>query len=198
MLPCVGLRNLVSRLKHVVLPAPFGPIRACMVPRATCRLTPLTATNPAKSLVRSSVWRMISARINSSLGRSFSRDLSSPSPDQSPGRTMTGGGFGLGPPAGRISPTGPREARPFGRRLGNGLRMLKNLEDLVDQPLGQPVPDADCDDAVEPAILRRRRLEKWRDPQIVVRRLDHLTAGNAVEHLFRAMAHAAVGHADDL
>ena len=26
--PLVGLRNLVSRLKQVVLPAPFGPINA--------------------------------------------------------------------------------------------------------------------------------------------------------------------------
>src|SRR5258708_21320134 len=76
--------------------------------------------------------------------------------------------------------------------------VLQNLEALVDRPLGQPVPDAYGDDAVEPAILCRRRLEKWRDPQIVVRCLDHLPASNAVEHLLRAMAQATVGHADDL
>src|SRR5215467_5891571 len=64
MRPRVGLRNLVSRLKQVVLPAPFGPIRACTVPRATFRLMPLTATNPAKSLVRSSVSRTVSALID--------------------------------------------------------------------------------------------------------------------------------------
>src|SRR5262249_56077487 len=62
--PRVGLRNLVSRLKHVVLPAPFGPIKAWIVPRLTRRLTPLTAVKPANSFVRSSV-----ARINSSLIR---------------------------------------------------------------------------------------------------------------------------------
>ena len=28
-------RNLVSRLKHVVLPAPFGPISACIWPRSS-------------------------------------------------------------------------------------------------------------------------------------------------------------------
>ena len=28
MLPLVGVKNLVSRLKQVVLPAPLGPIRA--------------------------------------------------------------------------------------------------------------------------------------------------------------------------
>src|SRR3954449_6358303 len=53
--------NFVSRLKQVVLPAPFGPISAWMVPRATRRLTPFTATKPANSLVRFSVSRMKSS-----------------------------------------------------------------------------------------------------------------------------------------
>src|SRR6185503_8279880 len=60
MRPRVGCRNLVSRLKQVVLPAPFGPISAWIVPRATRRLTPFTATKPANSLVRSSVSRIVS------------------------------------------------------------------------------------------------------------------------------------------
>src|ERR1044072_5157281 len=60
MRPRVGCRNLVSRLKQVVLPAPFGPISAWIVPRSTRRLTPFTATKPANSLVRSSVSRMVS------------------------------------------------------------------------------------------------------------------------------------------
>src|SRR5947207_10920905 len=60
MRPRVGCRNLVSKLKQVVLPAPFGPMSAWMVPRSTRRLTPLTATNPANSLVKSSVSRMYS------------------------------------------------------------------------------------------------------------------------------------------
>src|SRR5215472_1529578 len=50
--------NFVRRLKHVVLPAPLGPISAWIVPRVTFRLTPLTATKPANSLVRFSVWRV--------------------------------------------------------------------------------------------------------------------------------------------
>ena len=58
MRPEVGVRNLVSRLKQVVLPAPFGPISAWMVPRRTCRLTLLTATKPLNSLVSSCVSRM--------------------------------------------------------------------------------------------------------------------------------------------
>ena len=34
IVPRVGGRNAVSRLKQVVLPAPFGPIRAWIVPGA--------------------------------------------------------------------------------------------------------------------------------------------------------------------
>ena len=34
MPPAVGCRNLVIRLKQVVLPAPFGPMSAWMVPAA--------------------------------------------------------------------------------------------------------------------------------------------------------------------
>src|SRR6266436_1460850 len=48
--------------------------------------------------------------------------------------------------------------RPAGTHCDAG--NLENLEHLVDWPLGQPVPDADADDAVEPAVLFRRRLEK--------------------------------------
>ena len=58
--PRVGVRNLVSRLKQVVLPAPLGPISAWMVPRRTCRLTLSTATKPLNSLVSSRVSRMMS------------------------------------------------------------------------------------------------------------------------------------------
>src|SRR5262245_59303354 len=61
MRPRPGLMNLVRRLKQVVLPAPLGPINAWMVPRATRRVTPLTATKPANSLVRSWVSRMKSS-----------------------------------------------------------------------------------------------------------------------------------------
>ena len=75
MRPRVGLRNLVSRLKQVVLPAPFGPIKAWMVPRLTRRLTPLTATKPANSLVRSSVSRIISSLITQRPLAFYSRHL---------------------------------------------------------------------------------------------------------------------------
>src|SRR5215472_5924864 len=58
MLPRVGSRKCVSRLKHVVFPAPFGPMRAWMLPRLTLRLTSLTATKPLNSLVSWRVSRM--------------------------------------------------------------------------------------------------------------------------------------------
>src|SRR5471032_2659545 len=50
--PEVGIRNLVSKLKQVVLPAPLGPIRAWMWPRWTFKFTPLTAVKPLNSLVK--------------------------------------------------------------------------------------------------------------------------------------------------
>src|ERR1700732_5322489 len=78
MRPRVGLRNLVSRLKQVVLPAPLGPINAWIVPRSTRRLTSRTATKPANSLVRPSVSRTMSSaieRANSPLARLLSQAL---------------------------------------------------------------------------------------------------------------------------
>jgi hypothetical protein len=57
MVPADGVRNLVSRLKQVVLPAPFGPINAWIVPARTVRHTFFTATNPRKSFVRPCVSR---------------------------------------------------------------------------------------------------------------------------------------------
>src|SRR5215510_6525313 len=37
---------------RVVLPAPFGPMRACTSPAATSSVTPSTATTPPKRLLR--------------------------------------------------------------------------------------------------------------------------------------------------
>src|SRR3954470_7183458 len=69
MRPELGIKNLVSRLKQVVLPAPFGPISAWMLPRLTRRLTLLTATKPLNSFVKFSVSRMYSPAIVSALPR---------------------------------------------------------------------------------------------------------------------------------
>ena len=60
IVPALGCRNLVSRLKQVVLPAPFGPISAWIVPRRTSRSTSLTATKPPKRLVSAAAERMMS------------------------------------------------------------------------------------------------------------------------------------------
>ena len=48
--PALGSRNLVSRLKTVVLPAPLGPISAWIVPRRTLRSTPLHRGEAAELL----------------------------------------------------------------------------------------------------------------------------------------------------
>jgi hypothetical protein len=48
-------------LKQVVLPAPFGPIKAWILPRRILRETSRTAKNPANSLVNPWVSRMNSS-----------------------------------------------------------------------------------------------------------------------------------------
>src|SRR5207248_6067392 len=63
MRPELGSRNLVNRLKTVVLPAPFGPISAWIVPRRTFRSTPRTAAKPRNSLVRPRVSRIKSSNL---------------------------------------------------------------------------------------------------------------------------------------
>ncbi len=59
MVPLLGGRNAVSRLKQVVLPAPFGPISAWMVPARTLSDTSSTATKPPNSRVKFMVSRMV-------------------------------------------------------------------------------------------------------------------------------------------
>src|SRR5574337_1885494 len=60
MLPRLGTRKCVSRLKQVVFPAPLGPISAWIVPRRIARSTLLTATKPLNSFVSPRVSRMMS------------------------------------------------------------------------------------------------------------------------------------------
>src|ERR1700678_4049519 len=62
--PRVGVRNRVSKLKQVVLPAPFGPMSAWIWPRRIRRSTSLTARKPLNSLVRPRVSRMKSSGIS--------------------------------------------------------------------------------------------------------------------------------------
>src|SRR5690606_7549316 len=52
-----GAQKLGQQVKQVVLPAPLGPIRACISPWRICRLTSSTATNPLNSLTRLRVSR---------------------------------------------------------------------------------------------------------------------------------------------
>src|SRR5471030_1728197 len=59
--PELGTRNLLSKLKQVVLPAPLGPIKAWMAPRRTLRSTPETAAKPPNDLPRPAVDRMKSS-----------------------------------------------------------------------------------------------------------------------------------------
>ena len=57
--PVVGLYIPVIRLKTVVFPAPFGPIRPYNSPSLISTLKLLTAFNPPNTIERSVVWIMI-------------------------------------------------------------------------------------------------------------------------------------------
>jgi hypothetical protein len=48
--PADGRNTALIRLKSVVLPAPFGPIRLQIWPASTLKLTSLTAVRPPKRL----------------------------------------------------------------------------------------------------------------------------------------------------
>src|SRR5580658_4056528 len=74
MLPRVGARNLVNRLKTVVFPAPFGPMSAWIVPLRTLRFTSLTATKPLNSLARFFVCKMYSASTQDFLYQTHRRE----------------------------------------------------------------------------------------------------------------------------
>src|SRR2546425_735332 len=52
IVPLVGRMKPLNRLKQVVLPAPFGPMRPTISPWSTMRSTWLTAASPPKCLVR--------------------------------------------------------------------------------------------------------------------------------------------------
>ena len=67
--PLVGIKNLVSKLKKVVFPAPLGPIKAWIEPRCIFKSTALTATNPLNSLTNWWVSRMTSSTIFSACSR---------------------------------------------------------------------------------------------------------------------------------
>ena len=55
-LPAVGRNAPEIILKHVVLPAPLGPIKATISLSATSNETSLTAVRPRNDLVRARTW----------------------------------------------------------------------------------------------------------------------------------------------
>ena len=75
---------------------------------------------------------------------------------------------------------------------------LENFEDMINWSLSQPMSDANAHDVIEPAISIRRCLEERRDPHVVLSRVDNLTAGDAVEHLFWATPNSRVSHRNNV
>src|SRR3954453_15168473 len=60
MLPASGMRLPASCAMKVVLPAPFGPITACVSPSSTSSVTPSVALSAPKLFCRFSTWSSMS------------------------------------------------------------------------------------------------------------------------------------------
>ena len=58
MRPELGRKTPVRQLKNVLLPAPFGPMMACTLSRATSKLTSESAESPPKRTDNNSVLRI--------------------------------------------------------------------------------------------------------------------------------------------
>ena len=58
MRPLLGRSTPVRQLKNVLLPAPFGPMMACTLSRATSKLTSDSAASPPKRTDSNSVLRI--------------------------------------------------------------------------------------------------------------------------------------------
>ncbi len=68
IVPASGLRLPATRLKKVVLPAPFGPISPWIAPGATASDAPSTAFNPPKRLTRPSALSIAPSRATQRCG----------------------------------------------------------------------------------------------------------------------------------
>jgi hypothetical protein len=77
-------------------------------------------------------------------------------------------------------------------------RRLEHLEDVVDRPLGDALADRDGDDPCEPAVFLRGGLEERDGPTVIRGRIDRLAPIDVLDHVRRAVADAAIGHADEL
>src|SRR6476660_6170304 len=74
----------------------------------------------------------------------------------------------------------------------------QDVEHLVDRP-GRIAPaGGDADDAVEEAVLLRRRLEPRRGAEVVLVGVDALALVELLDHPARAVPHALVAHVDQV
>src|SRR5258708_40250197 len=55
--------------------------------------------------------------------------------------------------------------------------------------------DTDRDNAIDPIVLRGRRLERWSDAEIIARRIDCFAFFDSCDDIGRAVAQALIGHA---
>src|SRR5471032_1111303 len=71
---------------------------------------------------------------------------------------------------------------------------LRNLVNIVDRASWQPMPRANRDNLVKPSIFRGTCFELRADAEVILARIDRLTARKALHHFGRPMAHALISH----
>ena len=109
--PSSGWSKPVSRLKNVVLPAPFGPISAVIAPRWISRCSTSTAVRPPK-------WRVMSSatRIGSGFGARAVRDVARAATPRPRPRRLPASATAVAAGRRRGLVSGHRARSPSGRR----------------------------------------------------------------------------------
>src|SRR5580658_7018021 len=87
----------------------------------------------------------------------------------------------------------PRPMKPI---VVRGEVMSEHLENVVDGAFGTAIAGADCDDPVEPVVVRRGGFKRDRGAEIILRRIDVLAGGDLVHDSGGTVPHAAIDHAD--
>src|SRR6266404_2902576 len=72
----------------------------------------------------------------------------------------------------------------------------QHLEDAIYRPVGLAVTDADCNNSIEPVVLRSCGLKERSGAEIIACRVDHLTLVNSLHDVGRTVANPLIGHAD--
>src|SRR3954463_14377382 len=118
--PEVGAKVPVSRLKSVVLPAPFGPMMECSEPDSMPRLTPFTAVSAPNDLVMFLVSKSIDLerqavpRLDHAAPEEHHHHHEGEAEQERPARPQGGGAGGAGPAPPGVPPQSRNQKKEEG------------------------------------------------------------------------------------